>query len=168
MKALHFIVRLLRFQPQYYLLLIWINLVFYATRLVFGLVLQAFFNALPSADTNSGYLWSLLGALVAAALVRAGFAFLRVHVSQTYLFSLPRLVHRNILRRLLELPGARAITRPSGEVISNLRDDVTIITTMFALIAANIALVFFTVVFFVILYRISPLITLLVFLPSIS
>ena len=35
MKALGFIGRLLCFQSQHYLLLIWINIVFYATRLAF-------------------------------------------------------------------------------------------------------------------------------------
>jgi len=167
MKALGFVGRLLRFQPQYYLLLIGANIVFYATRLAFGLILQAFFNALPYSTSTSIYLWSMIGALVAVALGRAIYSYFRVRVSQTYMFSLPRLVHRNLLRRLLELPGARAVNGPPGELISSLRDDVTILTTMFALIASNIALILFSIAAFVILCRISTLITLLVFLPLI-
>ncbi|HEU5373952.1 MAG TPA: ABC transporter ATP-binding protein [Ktedonobacteraceae bacterium] len=165
MNALRFIGRLLRFQPQYYLLLIWINIVFYATRLTFGLILQAFFNALPSSNSSSVYLWSLIGALVAVALARAGFAFFRVRVSQTYMFCLPRLIQRNVLRQLLKLPGARALVEPPGEVISSLRDDSIILTTMFALVAANVALVLFTIASFIVLYRINAMITLLVFVP---
>jgi ATP-binding cassette subfamily B protein len=99
------------------------------------------------------------------ALARAGFSLFRVRVSQTYMFSLPRLVHRNVLRQLLELPGARALVEPSGEVINSLRDDSTILTTTFALVAVNIALVLFTISSLIILYRINPLITLLVFVP---
>lgn len=165
MKALHFIRRLLRFQPRYYLLLIWTNIVHYGTRLIFGLILQAFFNALPSTPASNAYLWSLLGALVAVALVRMGFQYTRVSVSQTYMFSLPRMVHRNLLRRLLELPGARALNSPPGEVISSIRDDSEILTTMFALIAVNIALVLFTVASLIILLRTNALITMLVFVP---
>lgn len=168
MKALGFIRRLLRFQPQQYLLLIWVNIVFYAGRLAFGLILQAFFNALPYSTSTSAYMWSLIGALLAVALVRAGFQIFRIHVSQTWMFSQPRLVHRNLLRRLLELPGARAIVGPPGEIISNLRDDVTILTTMFALIAVCTAQMLFTIVAFVILCRINLPITLLVFLPLIA
>lgn len=165
MKALGFLKRLLRFQPQYYLLLIWINCVHYGTRLIFGLVLQAFFNALPYSNSTSVYLWSLIGALVATALVRMGFQLLRVNISQTWMFSLPRMVHRNLLRRLLELPGARAITSTPGEIISNFRDDSEILTTMFALIAVSIALIGFTIAAFIILLHTNALITLLVFLP---
>ncbi|MGH2479658.1 MAG: ABC transporter transmembrane domain-containing protein, partial [Ktedonobacteraceae bacterium] len=162
---MRFIWRLLRFKPQHYLLLIWVNIVFYAVRLAFGLILLAFFNALPySASTNS-YLWSLIGALVAVALIRMGFQFFRTYVSQTWMFSMPRMVHRNLLRRLLELPGARAVIEPPGEVISSIRDDSIILTTMFALIAVSIALVFFTIAAFIILCRINLSITLLVFLP---
>src|SRR5581483_5729422 len=168
MKAMNFIRRLLRFQPQHYVLLIWINIIFYATRLAFGLILQAFFNALLPSTSIGAYMWSLIGALIAVALVHLSFQAFRVHVSQTYMFSLPRLVHRNLLRRLLELPGARAVPGPAGEVISNLRDDVTILTTMFALIASNIALLCFTLVAFIILCRINLLITLLVFLPLVA
>jgi ABC-type multidrug transport system fused ATPase/permease subunit len=98
--------RLLRFQPQYYLLLIAVNLSFYSVRLAFGLILRAFFNALPYSTSASAYLWTLIGALVAVALGRAGFALFRVRVSQTWMFSQPRFVHRNLLRRLLELPDA--------------------------------------------------------------
>ncbi len=165
MKSMRFIGRLLRFKPQHFLLLIWVNIVFYATRLAFGLILQAFFNALPSSTSTSAYLWSLIGVMVAVALARMGFQYLRICVSQTWMFSQPRMVHRNLLRRLLELPGARALIEPPGEVISSIRDDSTILTTMFALIAVSISLVLFTIAAFIILYRINPLITLLVFLP---
>ncbi|HET8845831.1 MAG TPA: ABC transporter ATP-binding protein [Ktedonobacteraceae bacterium] len=165
MKAMVFIWRLLHFQTRHYLLLIWINLIFYATRLAFGLILQAFFNELPYSASEGAYLWSLIGAMVAAALVRAGFQFFRVRVSQTWMFSQPRMVHRNLLRRLLELPGAQAINGPPGEIISSLRDDTSILTTMFALIAVNIALVLFTIAALIILCRINLPITLLVFLP---
>src|SRR5258708_25329472 len=101
MKAMRFVGRLLRFQPQHYLLLIWVNIAFVATRLCFGLVLQAFFNALPYSTSTSAYLWSLIGALVVVALMRIGFQLRRVSVSQTWIFSQPRMVHRNLLRRLL-------------------------------------------------------------------
>ncbi len=168
MKALGFIGRLLHFQPQQYLLLIWVNIVFYAGRLAFGLILQAFFNALPYSTSTSAYMWSLIGALMAVALVRAGFQLFRVRVSQTWIFSQPRLVHRNLLRRLLELPGARALAGSPGEIISNLRDDVTILTTMFALIAVSAAQLLFTIAAFIILCRINLMITLLVFLPLIA
>src|SRR5258707_986908 len=165
MRALGFTRRLLRFQPGQFLLLICANLVFFTARLCFGLILQAFFNALPSSTSSSVYLWSLLGALIAAALGRLGFSIFRIHVSQSWMFRLPRIVQRNLLRRLLELPGARALLDPPGKVISNLRDDSTILSMMFALLAATIPLALFTIVALSILCRINLPITLLVFLP---
>lgn len=165
MKALGFIGRLLRFQPQHFVLLVWVNLIFYATRLCFGLILQAFFNALPYSTSTSAYLWSLLGAMIAVALVRLGFALFRTHVSQTWMFSQPRMVQRNLLRRLLELPGARALLDPPGKVMSNIRDDASILTMMFALVAVNFPLALFTLAALIILGHINLPITLLVFLP---
>lgn len=165
MKAWGFIGRLLRFQPQYFLLLVLSNLVFYAARLCFGLILQAFFNALPSTTSTDAYIWSLLGAMIAVALARMGFGLFRARVSQSWMFSLPRLVQRNLLRRLLELPGARALLDPPGKVMSNLRDDASILTMMLGLIAVNLPLAIFTFVALLILCRINLPITLLVFLP---
>ncbi len=168
MKAMRFIIRLLCFKPQYFLLLIAVNIVFYAARLCFGLVLQGFFNALPDASLNEAYLWSLVGVLVAVGLGRMLFSLYRVSVSQVWMFEQARLVHRNILERLLELPGAQAILGSPGEVISNLRDDMRIITIMFAMIAYNISLLVFTIVAIVILGRVNLMITLLVILPFLS
>lgn len=165
MKALAFIGRLLRFQPQHFLLLLWADLVFYLARLGFGLILQAFFNGLSTVPVQYAYLWSLLGAMVALALGRLGFTLLRVYLSQAWMFSQTRMIQRNLLRRLLELPGARALLDPPGKVMSNLRDDASILINMFYLLAANVPLLLFTLVAVIILGHINLTITLLVFLP---
>src|SRR5258708_263139 len=107
MKAPGFILRLMRFQSQHFLLLILINIIQYGARLAFGLIIQAFFNALPISTSANAYLWSLPALMVTIALARMLFGLVRINISLTYMFSLPRLIHRNLLRRLLELPGAR-------------------------------------------------------------
>ncbi len=165
MRALGFIGRILRFQPRHFLLLLWTNLVFYLARLGFGLILQAFFNGLAAAHVQDASLWSLLGAMVALGLGRLGFALVRIYVSQTWMFSQPRIIQRNILRRLLELPGARALLDPPGKVMSNMRDDATILTMMVALLAANFPLLLFTLAAVIILGHINLNMTLLVFIP---
>lgn len=165
MRIVRFLLRILRFQPYQFFLLIAANVIFYAARLCFGLILQAFFNALPEASSQGLYLLSLLGALLAITLLRAGFQLSRVRSSQTWRFALPRFVHRNLLRRMLELPGATAISGPPGELLSSLRDDTVVLCGMLGLIAINVSLVLFAIVALIILCRINLFITLFLFLP---
>jgi len=159
--AIGLIACLLRFQPQYYGLQLFIDTMWMVVQLCIGLLLQAFFNALPNARSEESYLWSLLGALLAVALVRTVFLLFHAYVVRTWMFSM----HRNLLRRLLELPGARSVVGPPGEVISSLRDDAVILMGMLRIISSNVANFIFAIASFVILIHINMLITLLVFLP---
>ncbi len=163
--AIGLIACLLRFQPQYYGLQLFIDTMWMVVQLCIGLLLQAFFNALPNARSEESYLWSLLGALLAVALVRTVFLLFHAYVVRTWMFSMQRFIHRNLLRRLLELPGARSVVGPPGEVISSLRDDAVILMGMLRIISSNVANFIFAIASFVILIHINMLITLLVFLP---
>ncbi len=167
MKTTGFIWRLICFKPWSYLILVLTNVTFYTARAVFGLVIQAFFNVLPQQTHLSPVLWDLIALLVAAALVRAMVQFARVRQNAVMVFSVPALLQRNLFKRLLERPGARAVPGSPGEAISSFRDDTQIILTMLGLVAHTTATTLFTIVAFVILLRVSTLITLLVFLPLI-
>src|SRR5690242_18000258 len=99
----------MRYRPLAFCLATLRALVFYAARLIFGLMLQAFFNALPGQTHLSILLLAPLGLLVLAALIRAGVGYTASQVVTRYSFAVRSLLQRNLLQSILERPGARAV-----------------------------------------------------------
>ncbi len=161
-----FLWRVIRYRPLAFCMATLRALVFYTARLIFGLILQAFFNALPGQTHLSVGLLAPLGLLVLAALIRACVGYSAAQVVIRYTFAVRSLLQRNLLQRILERPGARAVPNSPGEAISRFRDDTSDpIFNMFGLTTMMIAQTCFTIAALVILLRISVEITLLVFLP---
>lgn len=165
MKTSTFIWRLICYRPWYYALVLFVYVIFYVSRLIFGLVLQAFFNVLPQQTHLSPILWDLIAVLVLTALIRDLATLARVRITPVYMFSVPILLQHNLLQHLLKRPGARAVPGSIGEAISSFRDDTEIIQTMLALICFTSTLAFFAVIAFIILLQVNVQITLLVFVP---
>ncbi len=132
---------------------------------VMGLLIQAFFNALPTTHDLTFNIWGILLGMVGAALLNF---VLRIAGVQAYIFHrfcVNGLLFRNLLQRILERPGARAVPGSPGEAISNFRDDVEIVDGMITQICETTGYTVFAIVSFVILLRVNVLITLLVFVP---
>ncbi|GLV53698.1 HlyB/MsbA family ABC transporter [Dictyobacter sp. S3.2.2.5] len=170
MKTYQFIGRLIRYRSWSYIGSLCGDISFYVIgRLLFGLILQAFFNALNtlahSASRASLLPWLLLGALALAALLRAAIQAASLPATMTCIFNTSALLQRNLLRYILQRPGARAIPGSAGEAINYFRDDVDAIDGLFGQIANMVGLVFFMLPAAIILLHIDVLITLCVFLP---
>jgi ATP-binding cassette subfamily B protein len=118
-----YLVAMIRYQPGFYLLhaLLW-GLMDLSALLV-GLIARAFFDVLTgqahSPTGTSGMLWLLVAIAVgqAALWLIAGF----VEILQR--FQMSGLVRRNLLRHVLERPGAHALPYSIGDTISRFRDD---------------------------------------------
>src|SRR5258708_39995985 len=102
MKTAGFIWRLICYKPWSYAVLVLTNVTFYAARAIFGLVLQAFFNALPQQTHLSPVLWDLIAVLVAAALVRGMVQFTNLRQNIVVVVSLPALLQRNRIKTTLD------------------------------------------------------------------
>ena len=166
MTTTGFLWRLIHYRPLAFCLATLRALVFYAARLIFGLILQAFFNALPGQTRLSFGLLAPLGLLVLAALIRAGVGYLAAQVVIRYSFRVRSLLQRNLLQRILERPGARAVPNSPGEAMSRFRDDTgDPIFNLFGLTTTMVAQICFTLAALVILLHVSIEITFLVFLP---
>ncbi len=122
-------------------------------RLAFGLILQGFFNALPLQKQLSPELWGWIGLLVLAAFLRSLLMLGGARISVGIAFFMSALLMRNLLERVLERPGARAVPGSAGEAISRFRDDSANVVDMTSAIARMIASSFFTIVAFIILLR---------------
>lgn len=167
MKTYRFFWGLLRFQPGLYLLnCLSITLVF-VTEMLVGLVAQNFFNRLP-AHTAWSSLWWIAALLLCSNLGRATFLFGCQITNSPFMYKSAAMIQRNILARILQLPGARALPASAGEAISRLRDDVDENTGFLMGFNDMIAFVLFTVTAIIIMLRINLAITLVVFVPLIT
>jgi len=92
--------------------------------LVPGWVSREFFN-LISGDAPAIYsFWSLVAILVAATLGRMAGIFGTIKANVPFTYRIHTLLHKNMLGRILQLPGADALPEAPGATISRFRDDV--------------------------------------------
>lgn len=92
--------------------------------LVPGWVSREFFNLItPDAPARFG-IWTLLALLVAGAGVRMWGFYGMIRSNVPYSYSIHTLLHKNMLNRVFELPGAAALIESPGAAISRFREDV--------------------------------------------
>lgn len=165
MKAFHHMWRLICYRPVLYTVngILWT--IIHLAPIVPGLLAQQFFNALPLAGGLNRTLWLLIILLVATALARSATILCGGLADNLHRFSMSGLLRRNLLERILERPGARAVPGSSGDAISRFRDDALQAEDVISWSLDTIGKSLFALVAVIILLRINALITLLVFLP---
>ena len=165
MKAYAMLWRIVQYRLWLYAAIVVDATAFYLGRLVFGLVLQAFFNTLSGQTHLTPFLFILIGVLILTALLRALISLAGTYAIAVYSFSMEALLKRNLLQRILERPGAQAVPGSPGEAISSFRDDVQAIRAMMSITVDTIALSIFAIAAFIILLHVNAVITLLVLRP---
>ena len=168
MKTYQYMWRMIRYRPWLYSLnaLIWITI--RVLPLVPGLIAQQFFNLLPKEAHLTRTLWTLIAFLVVTALARVVLYFAGGLVDNLHRFSMANILRRNLLERILERPGARAVPDSPGEAISRFRDDAEQAEDAVSWTLDNMGDVLFAITAVIIMLRIDVLITLLVFVPLIG
>jgi len=136
--------------------------------LVPGLIALAFFNALAQSTHLSFGVWSLIVLLVMTALARALLILGGALADIPHRFTTSALLRRNLLERILERPGARAVPGSPGEAISGFRDDAEIAEDAISWTLDMIGTGLFAVVAVGILLTINVPITLFVFVPLVG
>lgn len=168
MKTYQYMWRMICYRPWLYSLnaLIWITI--RVLPLVPGLIVQQFFNLLPKEAHLTRTLWTLIAFLVVTALARVVLYFAGGLVDNLHRFSMANILRRNLLERILERPGARAVPDSPGEAISRFRDDAEQAEDAVSWTLDNMGDVLFAITAVIIMLRIDVLITLLVFVPLIG
>jgi ATP-binding cassette subfamily B protein len=121
-SAAWFLSRLIRFRLRLYLLNVVAITCLISTMLVPGLVVRDVLDRLPTEHGLSWLLWPtalLLGFGMARWVAVMGCTL----TNGPFMFTGATLLQRNMLGRLLELPGARALAMAPGEAVSRFRDD---------------------------------------------
>lgn len=91
---------------------------------VAGLMTREFFNMLTGeAPARFGY-WTIIAFLAGGGIARIASIYLTVGTNIPLMYRIAALLQKNILGRILSLPGARALDQSPGEAISRFRGDV--------------------------------------------
>jgi ATP-binding cassette subfamily B protein len=167
MKTYRLLWRLVLYRPWVFLVSALVTLMFFLTRIVFGYTIQGVFNVLAAQNRQlTPLFWELTALTVITALVRyLSTLFGAGIVRPLNFFLVQSLLRRNLLERILELPGARSLPDAAGEAINRFRDDAENIVDMFGWLYAALGLALFSVVAFIILLSVNVEITLLAFVP---
>lgn len=168
MKTWQFFWRLISFRPLFYILNCTSIILLILCEMAPGLVAQNFFQQLTANGGRDINFWLLGGLLLLAALGSATFLVGCQLTNAPFIFINSALMQKNLLTRILQLPGAQALPASSGEAISRLRDDVDENSGFLMAFNDLLAFVAFVTVAFVIMFRINPLITFTVFMPMMA
>jgi len=165
MKAYQHIWRMIRYLPVLYTASAIVWALIHLAPIIPGLIAQQFFNALPQVGGLNGTLWTLIVLLVVTALARSLMIAIGGWADTLHRFSMSALLRRNLLARILERPGARAVPGSPGESISRFRDDAEQAEDVISWTLDDIGRILFALTALIILLRVNIQITLLVFLP---
>src|SRR5207244_13274226 len=111
-----------------------------------GLLLREYFNILTRAAPARINLETLLVLLIGVSVARFFSSFSLGLTNLPFMFEVGGLLRKNLLARILQRPGARALPQSPGEAISRFRDDVSEITGSFMWFHDLIAFFVFTVI----------------------
>ena len=158
--------QLIRFRPWHYLALGVLETLFFGVfPQMIGWITHAFFDTLTGDEPARVGVWGLIALLAATAIARVAAIFADVAVYFSFMYTIGALLRKNLFAHILKRPGARAVPGSPGEAISRFRGDVGEIAHFMAesLILTGFGL--FALVAVVVMLRINPHITLIVFLP---
>ena len=163
--TLHLMWRLIRFQPWRYLgdVAAWATV--WVMPAIPGLITKAFFDRITGDEAAGFTVGTLIAFLGAYAVARVGVVQFGMFNDENFRFRGSALLRRNLLERILELPGARAVPDSPGEAISRFRDDVDQVSETVSWTTDMIGTVAFAAVAVGILSSINLQITLVVFIP---
>src|SRR2546423_14283545 len=165
MTTFQFMWRMVRYRPWLYLLDCIFWTLIHMSPLIPGLIALQFFNTLSANTHLNATLWGLIALLIMTALARVVVLLCGALADTLHRFTMSALLRRNMLERILERPGARAVPYSAGEAISRFRDDAELVEDAISWTLDTIGTALFAITAMVILLRINATITLLVFVP---
>ncbi len=132
-----------------------------------GWIAQQFFDLLAGDAPAGRSIWTIVAFVVVGQLVKSVGMWATVRSNMPFNTRMQAALHKNLLRRILELPGAAALPEAPGAAIGRLRDDAGELP-WFALWCNNIvAFGAYAALALTAMWRISPLMTTVSLLPLI-
>ena len=165
-QSWRFFVEMIRYSLWIYIGIVVMRLfIFTVTPQLTGLLMREFFNTL-SGDSGLGFTPEAIAAMVVGmAVARAMVILADMFAHNLYTFRTGALLRKNLLTRILERPGARAVPQSPGEAISRFRDDVNHSSEFTSMIPFITGQGLFASVALVTMLRISVRVTLVAYVP---
>lgn len=165
MATWRFIWALITYRRRLYLTNILLWTLIHTFPILPGLLSRTFFDTLTGAREAGLDLYTIIGLLLAVVLGRCTVIFMGMYTSITSRFYMATLLRRNLLERVLQMPGAAALPESPGESLSRFREDVAQAEDAVDWLLDVTGLVVFTTSALVMLLSINARMTVLVFLP---
>jgi ATP-binding cassette subfamily B protein len=165
MKTWQYLVRFVRFRQRIYLINLLGIVLLMLVSMVPAFVTRTYFDWLSGKAQLSLGVWSLAALVVLAAAGRSAFSFVLGFTNIPFMLDGAGLLRKNMLRHVLDAPGARAVPYSPGEAISRFRDDPEELTGALMWFNDLCAFFVFSSVAIVVMLQINTFITLAVFLP---
>lgn len=165
-KSWRYFWEMIRFSFWVYLSIVLMRLlIFTVTPQLTGLLMREYFNALSGDSPLSFSPEAIAAMVVGMALARAFVILADMYAHNLYTFRTGALLRKNLLTRILERPGARAVPQSPGEAISRFRDDVNHSSEFTSMIPFIVGQGLFAVIALVTMLRINVRVTLIAYIP---
>lgn len=168
MRTNQYLWQLFRYDARTICLTSTANLLLYVSALIPGLVMRALFDGLTGDAAFELGLWAVVVLLTATSVVRQTLYCLFAAGRSTVNHTLSALQRRNLLAHVFQRPGARALPYSTGEALSRFRDDVGQLSSFLGTAYHFLGSLAFAAVALVILVRINPWVTTIVFVPLLA
>jgi ATP-binding cassette, subfamily B, bacterial len=155
--------KIIRYQWGLYAISAVCWLLFHSWPLLPGLVAKAFFDRMAAGSAGNVVWFAALAVAVGAGRALVTFGGIYFHLP--YRFRVQMLLQRNVLGRVLERPGAKALPATVGDAISTLRDDVATVMDAVDLSFDGLAGLLYAVGCVAVLVGVDWQVTLLVIVP---
>ena len=168
MKTYQFMWRLIRYRFGLYLTDAFFWALIHLWPVFPGLIAREILDTLTGGARLDLGVPALIGLLLATALGHIVLVIGGALADTHHRFTMSALLRRNLLERVLQRPGARAVPHSPGEAISRFRDDAEQAEDAISWTLDTIGQTLFATVALVILLRIDARMTLVVFLPLVA
>jgi ATP-binding cassette, subfamily B, bacterial len=136
--------------------------------LVPGFAAQQFFDLLSGQAPATRSLWTVVAMLVGGQLLHIVGLTGIMSTNVPFQYRSATFLHKNLLARILELPGAAALPETPGAAIGRVRDDVNELSWFPLWLNDMIGFAVLAIVALSAMIRISPLVTLISLVPLIG
>ena len=168
MKTYQYMWRLIRYRPWLYGLNAILWTLVHASSLIPGLLIREFFDTLSGVAAFDWSIGALIALFVVTAAIRIGVIAGGGVVDPLHRFTMSALLRRNLLERILQRPGARALPDTVGETLSRFRDDAEQAEDSISWTLDVVGTTIFAIGALVVLLNINVRITLTVFAPLVA
>ncbi|CAA9239282.1 MAG: Heterodimeric efflux ABC transporter, permease/ATP-binding subunit 2, partial [uncultured Chloroflexia bacterium] len=167
MKVWQYTIEIIRFRFRFWAINLAGIIALIMLDLVPGQLLRRFFDWLTGASPAALNLWTLVGLYAAVSLGRTLAINTLMRTNTPFSWDNFALLRKNLLRHILNAPGARALPSSTGEAISRFGDDIETNVGTIMWMNDMIAFSISTTVAVIIMLRINSFLTLAVLLPMV-